>query len=134
MTKKYTLEISENQARVIRDALEAFARVHLGQFGMAIEFILLLSPTSDKTESRDQIRILLDKASSIYTGMSSSASFGIYSDEISKDARTAWDIYQVIRHRLSTEYLKEHPNASTSGVSFNKPMKTDSEEELPQIK
>jgi hypothetical protein len=58
------------------------------------------------------------------TGLPRNAYHGIFSDKIPDEARVAWDLHQVIRHRLSWD---DQPEGGIT-VNFDTPMKYGKEE------
>ena len=71
------------------------------------------------------------------------SNLGIYNDEVRPEAKSAWDLYQVIRHRLAwdnavAEGVIDSPDAPRNwtamlGVHYDKPM-TSSAEPLAEIR
>lgn len=126
---QYTLILSGKQAQIVSLALNLFSRIQAGQFDMMLSLGMSL-PVS--TEKRQLVRHLLDQASHEYSGLPKGASYGILSREIHDDARVAYDIHQVIRHRL---YWDRNPESKTFWfVDGDEPWKTSFSEELPVIR
>lgn len=100
-----TIEITltEKQAETVMDALEFYARVHMGQFD-TIAYQMHMD-ISDKTLKRpefdlDKANDLLDQARQIiFPHMNKSAYAGI--QMTGERSKIAWDIYQQMRHDFS---------------------------------
>lgn len=117
--KTYILEINETQAYITRDALEAYSRIRCAQIKMGVEIILM-----DKLIGSNDWHELLNIAERAIRGVAfpelnhPSQSYGVGHD---KDSDIAWDLLQVIRHRLSWD---NHDGISpTYQVNYNEPMK-----------
>lgn len=130
--QKYTLHLMEKQARVIIDALDLFARIGMGQL-KEVAYVLRQNPlpSSDpdleaRTNLLSDIRDKLDVLARYW--MNGPGYYGITSKSISDRFKIAWDIQQVIRHRLAWD----RKPAGGITVDFDDPMKT-SEEALPKI-
>lgn len=119
---KVSIELSETQADVVRVALESYSRMLIGQLDYALE------PIRWKTKSDwyQDVMPVLDEVKHLIFELAPNASYGIYSTEVSDNARVAWDIQQVIRNKMSWH---SNPKGSMT-VNFDRPMKS-SQEELP---
>lgn len=116
-TDRYQLTISEEQANIICRALEFYERVGgLGQFEVVVEPWFLRCETAALEEARRH----LDRAKFHLTGFGYGASYGIYSEEVPDEHRVAYDLQQVIRHRLAWDRTPE----GGMGVWFDKPHQT----------
>jgi hypothetical protein len=125
--QKYVLHLTEKQAQVIVNALDLYSRIGMGQL-KEVAHILRLNPNSSDNTSdilNDIYNELID-LSKLWIG--GSGYYGIFSDKISDVFRTAWDIQQVIRHRLAWD---RNPEGGIF-VNFDKPINT-SKEEFPKI-
>ena len=124
--KVYRLTVTDNQLDAIDRALESFMRMSIGQFKYSIEEVW-----RDKVleVDRRELESICDRLKEMYTGYKDrGASYGIHSKEVQEDARIAWDIKQVIRHRISYD---RHPEGGHT-VNFNPPNRS-SLEPLPGI-
>lgn len=91
---KYRLEISEEQARLLRNACEFYSRVGMGQFDRLLdEFDRPW--TGEEKELCDRLHVLL-------TGLPPNAHSGINGAE--ERFRVAWDFVQVIRKQLYDDF------------------------------
>jgi len=123
--RRYRLEIDEEQARTLSRACELLSRVHSGQLDEVANVLLTAgglangSPhaVADIVGLREGLRTL----GPLVTGMPANANPGIRSPGISDEARTAYDLHQVLRHRLAWD---AHPEGGCA-VSFDKPSRTD---------
>jgi hypothetical protein len=115
---KYKLTVSEQQAAIIANALDLFSRIGLGQF----EEIMRVYDRNHVVplEAREQARNFL-KAAKIEVGHTSNGSFGIHSPKVSDDFRAAYDLLQVIRHRLAWD---RNPEGNRPQVDFDPPSPT----------
>lgn len=98
--KKYELELTEEQLRVLSIACEFYARVRMGQFNEIVWRCLDLSlGMDDYCGRRDRAEeLLLDARKEIYPGLHGIGhSYGIGKFE---DADLAFDIYQVARREF----------------------------------
>jgi len=123
--RRYRLEIDEEQARTLSRACELLSRVHNGQLDEVANVLLTAGglangaphAVADIVGLREGLRAL----EPLVTGMPTNANPGIRSPDISDEARTAYDLYQVLRHRLAWDARPEGGCA----VSFDKPSQTD---------
>lgn len=130
MTKddpKYVLEATREQMVVIKKALDLFSRIHMGQLCEAQYF-----GRKRTAQEQEYLRKVLDAAKVIHTGMESNAYFGIHQREIPDEARVAWDIQQVIRHKLAWDSESGDNIKTWKNVDYNEPMRS-SPEPLPTI-
>lgn len=97
----YTLTLTEQQARTLSIACEVLARLGIGQFRDALEWL----PTTEWrpngwNEDMEIVSMILCKyMPDKVDGYRSS--LGIHHKDVAKEAKIAWDLYQVIRHRLA---------------------------------
>ncbi len=130
--KKYALHLTEKQARVIINALDLYSRIGMGQL-KEVAYVLRHNPipaSASEAENRSSILIdikdELDVLSKLW--MNGSGYHSINSSKISDVFRIAWDIQQVIRHRLAWD---RNPKGEIT-VDFDTPLVT-SDEVLPKI-
>lgn len=128
----YKLTLNKEQAKVIAQALDLFARIGCGQFEE-----LLRHPTMSKRmidmmdnpnylERKESIETGIYLAKLLIADLPPNASISIVAAD--EHNRIAYDIYQVIRHKMAWE---ERPEGGLE-VNFNEPMKW-SEQPLPEI-
>ena len=100
---KYVLELNEEQARIVSQACEFFARIRMGQF-QEIPFLCLSNDLDgvDYCDKRDIAnKYLLDARKAIYpelNGIGHSYGVGKF-----LDADRAFDVYQVLRYALGDQ-------------------------------
>jgi hypothetical protein len=105
MPETYTLTITEAQAEVISRACELLARTMAGQWQEAYR-LLPRDPMTNSAavrEVEDRIRELMPRV--LRGGIDGlRSSLGMGHPGINPEHETAWDLYQVIRHRLGWEH------------------------------
>lgn len=138
----YTLTVTEKQAQVIATAAELLARLGIGQFRDALEHLPMpefLPPGWH--DDMDAIgKILSRHMAGGIDGHSSS--LGMHHKDTPEVSRVAWDLYQVIRHRLAWDRAVRdgvvEPGAPRKWpemiqVFYDEPMKT-SDQPLATVK
>lgn len=131
--KSYSLEIDEEQAQVLKLACEIFARLGIGQFHQALENLPIDWKKAYSQDWNEDL-LLIGKILSKHTQWNVdgwSKSLGIHNAR--ETSKIAWDLYQVIRHRLSwdraiTEKFIENENSPRNwsdmmGVDYDEPLK-----------
>lgn len=97
---RYKLTITKTQARALTVASELLARLGMGQWRDAMLRMPLKKDLSTWHEDLEEIgRILskhIDRDVKEYT-----ESLGVGSGRVSFSSKDAWDIYQVLRHKMS---------------------------------
>lgn len=98
---KYTLTMTKKQAEVVSLACEVFARLETGQFKMVLEYLPLdqFLPEGWHDDMAEIGRILQRHMIGQIDGHFSS--LGIAHHKTGREAKIAWDIHQVVRHRLA---------------------------------
>jgi len=100
---KYTIELSEDQMRLIADCLEDISRFASGQSEMrhTIEAMLRGLPFDVQMEKRDKIEALLEEVRRIlFPTMPLNASLGYDGTEF---IGNTYQIYRTILHRLAMD-------------------------------
>jgi hypothetical protein len=114
---KYLLEINEEHAKVIIEALDVFSRIHMGQLDIVAEQ-LNFSDFFNKTNVYDTgFKLKIDELKTMI-GLCGNSHLGIRNKMVHEYAKIAFDIQQVIRHRLA---WTKHPQGGTT-VDFSKPL------------
>jgi hypothetical protein len=130
--RPYHLSLTERQARVITEALDLFSRIGMGQLEEIAHILGSYTKPSESSsllpERLEEVKRLAREASNVWTGNHFGCR-GISSEEIGDTFRVAWDLHQVIRHRLAWD---RNPKGGLQ-VSFDTPMKY-SQEPLAIIK
>lgn len=121
---RYTITVTRQQAQTLQTACEVLARLGIGQFRDALDHL----PTgefrpSDWHDDMDAIGEILSKHTPSH----------VDGDRTSAVAKDAWDLYQVIRHRLSWDAAIERGDIQPGqprdwqkmmGVNYDTPMQT----------
>lgn len=121
--KKVHLEMTEETAGCVYDALELYSRLGIGQFGPLLELARMgtLKHANGNEVSNDQLDEAeehLKRFKQSLIGMASNASFGIYSPHVSPAVKQAWAVSKSIRHRLAWDRAPE----GRLGTSHDEPM------------
>lgn len=96
----YTLTITENQARTLSQACEVLARLGIGQFRDALEWLPIDAKSRGWGDDMDAIGRILSRHMIVnIDGYRSN--LGMHHVSVSMEPQIAWDLYQVIRHRLA---------------------------------
>jgi hypothetical protein len=129
----YTLTLNEQQAQTIATACEVLARLGIGQFRDALEKL----PTKEYMphgwqDDMHAIGLILKKHM-IGNVDGWHSSLGIHHNKVREEAKEAWDLYQVIRNRLSWDRAKAEGvtdgttrnwSGGMMGVNYDEPFKT----------
>jgi hypothetical protein len=137
----YLLKLTPEQAQVLVHACDLYSRIGIGQFeeieqlarmGMLRHRHATADGAPAVTEAEinrlEQAREALDVAKRHLTGMEPNASFGILNQLVHKDFKVAWELQQVVRHRLAWD-ARGNParrdwagSPSMMGVNYDDPM------------
>ena len=125
---RYTLTINKEQACVIREALEIYSRLKHGQISELRNLFMdrWCAPDSPFNWSTEP---LLDSLKAvIFPDLEKNAYYGV-GNKIYPESSVAWDIMQVLRHRLAWDRLKAEGRDQPEyyGVQYNPPMRFGSE-------
>jgi len=123
-----TLKVTEQQLRLIQQALDFYSRVGIGQFNVIKEHPTFeahlhneFKDENGKTDYgkyhsvRDEIDTTLNVARNMLyndTSLGRNGSWGIHNPKVDDSCRDAYDLIQVIRH----EFWKRNPNRSSITV------------------
>ena len=138
MTKTYTLTITEKQARALMDACELLSRIQGGQIREAFDYLPLKKDIDWSVYHEIQDELTRRMPEILEDGIDGwSSSFGVGHPELPESHDIAWDLYQVIRHKLSWERAvddgviesENSPRKWTEmmGVNYDPPMKWSNE-------
>jgi len=130
--KKYKIELSEKQLKILMSALEGFTRAGTEQYDIMIGALTYYKGTyNNNKEILKSIReILKSELPSL------NSSYGIYSKEINDDYRKAYDMIQVLRNVSAwanapdDEKDRSKNFAKYMTVSYDEPMITSTEAKL----
>lgn len=133
-TKRYSVELSSNQIGVIMSALDLWSRLQMGQTG-DLSFIYknrLIQRNSDSPGTLRRISGLCREIrETAFPELNHDEYHSITSPETPDGARTAFDIIQVLRHRLAHDSLAPGEKRGIT-VNFDEPRRF-SGEPLPRI-
>ena len=119
---KYCLTVSENQARIIQNALESYARLRMGQFFDYATEIAGYGYVYDKNNPEND-RLFSDyidrrnDAEELFNKAYAVAVPDPYNRRKTEDVQNAIDIWHVIRH----QFWKDNPNHSEHTVDSYPP-------------
>lgn len=108
--KTVTIQVTENQAKLISHALEFYCRIGLGQFNyirehQSIQKYLWENKREEYHDiAKEELTATRNKFFDMEIGLNGSR--GIHSEDIDDSVRVAFDIQQVIRH----EFWKHNPD------------------------
>lgn len=120
----YQLTITAEQAHVIQKALELFSRVHMGQLDPVAYILCSYRQIRElREEDLGLIHRFLRSVEPTATGLDPGGYWGIFSGKVQDTARVAWDLQQVVRHRLAWD---REPRGGIY-VDFDPPMRSSSE-------
>jgi hypothetical protein len=136
--KTYTLTITEKQARALMDACELLSRIQGGQVREVFEYLPLKKGVDWEVYHQIQDELTKRMPEILKDGINGwSSSFGVGHPELPESHDISWDLYQVIRHKLSWERAVEEGVIESEnsprkwsemmGVSFDPPMKWSNE-------
>lgn len=120
------LSLRLSDAYLLRDALESFSRVGIGQVETVVESVRFNSCGKDSVIDFDQLEELDRLSKSLKSeliGFASSSSYGIFNKNVPKVFKDAWAFYRHIRHRLAWD---QTPTGGM-GVHFDEVMDYDEE-------
>lgn len=146
------IEISDEQAYVIVEALDLFSRVLIGQseevgsvmnkynvnmlnsevLGDVGKQYTQSKPDKKAYDAHHDFTNAIRSLKHNLLGIHSNGSYGIHSEAVHDNARVAYDVQQVLRNHLAWKHHKDGSFGGTMGVSFDKPYQT-SKLELPKI-
>lgn len=136
----YLLKLTRAQAQTLVNACDLYSRIGIGQFEEIDQLARMgmLNHRNDPATGApareaewgrlEQAREALNAAKRHITGMESNASYGIHNPLVHKDFKVAWDLQQVVRHRLAWD-TRGNPARrdwtgvnSMMGVTYDDPM------------
>lgn len=130
---RYRIEVTETQARYLRDACELLARVRMGDLVDACQEVLDADGRASVPYDAACRAEGLIKAA---VGLAPNQSWGIAKHEA---ADIPWELYQAIRYRLAWDYAldtglttseAERDWVTMIGVHYDRPMKLTREPEM----
>lgn len=130
---KVTLELTEAQAQVIIEALDAFSRIGCGQFGTVREMVCWNWSSAWQDLKREKAdAALADAQAALFPELGSyHASYGIPNRQVPLSFRRAYDIKKHVEKAVS---IARDPNPSFRGVNYDGAILNVSDEPLPTVK
>jgi hypothetical protein len=135
--KTYTLQVTEEQLKVISSACELLSRIQGGQIREAFEHLPLKKDIDWSVYHEIQDELTKRMPEILEDGIDGwSSSFGVGHPDLPKSHDIAWDLYQVIRYEISTEKAIEDGIIQNKGerkfpemmtVNYDTPMKFSKE-------
>jgi hypothetical protein len=119
---KFVLEMSASQGEVLVRALDFFSRIGIGQIE-EVETMLRQYGHLKEGYSYDAVKNALDFVKLETMGHPPGGSYGIFHQKVPDWFKLAWDLQQVIRHKLAWTANPE----GGFGVNFHEPMKAGKE-------
>ena len=114
MDKKYTVEFTKEQLRVMATGLEFYSRFLAGQWRLpdSMEFkeYELQEKYEGFWEKRNYVEEQLNILKTHFTGLPLNASYGIGSENLHEDARVAYDLYRPVWEQFTKESIEENPD------------------------
>lgn len=101
---KYKLTLDEEQAKVLIDALDLYARLRIGQIeevGHTFRFRGAADPDKELEQFEQVDAACKELKRAMFPDLHPNASYGIGSQKTPKDAQVAWEIHGVVRHRMA---------------------------------
>jgi len=111
MSYKVTLELSEDQARIVQSALDLYTRLGLGQIEAIDRFL--------NWETRNEWEGLLNEVKTAGTGFPPNASMGIGHADLAERFKIAYETQCVLRN---AQAWHENPEGGNT-VDFYEPLK-----------
>lgn len=134
MSKKYILELNENQIRLVKDSLEEYFRIRMGQWRDLAESLASknIDLSADNPHHEKIFDRYLTEREAVERVLKSAGDIlwrAPYDNPKSEDQLIAEDIWQVIRHEL----WKDNPDRNDWCVDSREPLRV-SREPLPEMR
>ena len=133
----YTLTLTEKQAETLMIASEVLARLGIGQFRDALEWLPRREAYPEGWHNDMAAIGMILSRHMIGRVNGYHSDLGIHNDDVHPTPKIAWDLYQVIRHRLAwdkavAEGVVDSPDSPRNwtamlGVHYDEPMKSSAE-------
>jgi hypothetical protein len=135
----YTLNINEQQAKVISNALDLYMRIGMGQLTEILQHPTIMAARDVKDIPAVEANLRQVK-SLIFKDLPKGVYHSVLSEKIDDSNRVAYDLCQIVRNRLAWDRLTvanlENLNQTGSkpfGVWFDDPYQTSTTTELASI-
>jgi len=119
----YNLKISVDHGYLLIKALDFYSRIFMGQLG-EIEYLVRmeeLHPVEGHKPDLEKVKSLCDELKAEIFGMPQNMSWGIRNTQVGVDAQRAYEIQQILRHRLAHDLYPLKPG-QWGGVIYDTPM------------
>lgn len=127
---KVTLELNEQQARTIINALDTYSRIGCGQFDI-VEEVVVFGWATPRWENRDVAREALRTAKTVlFPELGPHSSYGIPNREVPLEFRRAYDLKKHIQRPMA---IARDPNPTLLTVDYDGAMLNVSDEALPTV-
>ena len=125
---EYNLTINKEQARVICEALEVYSRLKHGQIDELRNLFRDRWCKPNGLFNWDSEYLFVELKARIFPELDRNASYGV-GNKVYPESSVAWDVMQVLRHRLAWDRLKDEGKDKPEhwGVHYNEPMRFGSE-------
>lgn len=129
---KYTLTLNEHQAEVIKRACERYMRLCIGQLEYVTDVTIWgeAEPKEGHAIEANRVRAYTEALKYEMFGFQMNESWGI--GQAPAKAKTAYDIEQVIRHRLAWDLRPPKDGNTMLNINYDTPMKYG-EHDLPKM-
>lgn len=119
----FVLTLSEKQAEVLVAALDFYSRIGIGSI-QEVQNVVMRERHCRPDACHDAVRNALDFVKRELYGLEANAGFGIFHKDVPDHFKVAWDLQQVIRHKIA---WTANPGGGF-GVNYHEPMKSGSEQ------
>jgi hypothetical protein len=113
---KYTVTMSEDQLRIMREALEFYSRFLAGQMGAFPQAFQNILWGKELNNFSPEVLGPISYLKKVIFDFEPSESYGIHSNEVCKEAKIAYDMYYMIYHKFVKDSMSayKHPPLKTS--------------------
>ena len=136
MTKHYEITLSENQLNIVKDSLELYSRIFLGQ----LEEIIWKSkkigafPLCTDIDRENANQLIGSLKMWLLKTSTPTGSYGAMSENVPNCIRSAIEIFETIQYKYNLDNIMDPLKVETT-TSLNRPIKLNEDgEELPVIK
>lgn len=131
---KWSLEINHEQALVLKNALDFYSRIQMGQLE-EVYHVAVMALNKYKSVSREDMdRAVRQLKKVLFPELMENSSHGIHSEKINDLARVAWDLQQVIRNRLAFDLHPPENDQLPWNVDYDTPQQSSSKVRLAKMK
>jgi hypothetical protein len=142
-SRTFTFEVNEYQLQVLRQALDNYARMGMGQLNVSVEEFLRqhfyddswsqpLDPAYERITKGFKVKYLVNQIKMLVFGHPPNGSWGIYNKQVPKACREAYDIRQIVGRVLSRLHMDRGDKGAAWTVYNRSYLATNSED--PPVK